>query len=368
MLAALMMIGSLASSLALAPAAPVLASEQDCANGQVWDDTQQMCVDPTPDGGGQTTDATETPMEEATLTPTPGPGTLSVYKYTCPAGYNLNSQSANPAGDCTTPTDGVQMTYTGQDQSNQTQTTANGGVATFANLTPGTFTLSETPPTGTSATAWICESAMQAPSSGTGTAINGQIAGDEQLSCRFYNVPGNGLTIIVHKYQCPAGYDVSGQDADPRTDCTAQQNGVQFNVVGSTTGYTSQSNTGDSVPGAVCPLTVKGDQGTRTVCASSLDCKPLVESRRILVLHLSDVTNSFIKFTDRDMRRMTATGRLPPSPASQTRAPRAANSSARARVPAPVSSGWANASTGKSLPTGLKPWASMVWGSAPTTT
>ena len=251
MLAALMMIGSLASSLALAPAAPVLASEQDCANGQVWDDTQQMCVDPTPDGGGQTTDATETPMEEATLTPTPGPGTLSVYKYTCPAGYNLNSQSANPAGDCTTPTDGVQMTYTGQDQSNQTQTTANGGVATFTNLTPGTFTLSETPPTGTSATVWICESAMQAPSSGTGTTINGQIAGDEQLSCRFYNVPGNGLTIIVHKYQCPAGYDVSGQDADPRTDCTAQQNGVQFNVVGSTTGYTSQSNTGDSVPGAV---------------------------------------------------------------------------------------------------------------------
>ncbi|MGC4189825.1 MAG: SpaA isopeptide-forming pilin-related protein [Thermomicrobiales bacterium] len=261
--AAMVMIGSLASSIAFAPAAPALAAGQDCENGQVWDDSQQMCVDPTPDGGDQQMDATETPetvepadvpTETPTVTPTPGPGTLSVYKYTCPAGYDFNQSGSNPASDCTTPTDGVSMTYNSQAQPNQQQTTANGGVATFSNLTPDSFTLSEATPDGTAATSWMCESAMQNPSYGTGTSLSGQIAGDEQLSCRFYNAPAStstGLTIIVHKFECPAGYDASGQDANPESDCATQEQGVQFNISGSSTGYTSQSNTGDSVPGAV---------------------------------------------------------------------------------------------------------------------
>ncbi|MGC4106820.1 MAG: hypothetical protein QM753_10780 [Thermomicrobiales bacterium] len=272
MLAAIMMMGSLVSSIAFAPAAPALASGQDCQNGQVWDDSQQMCVDPTPEGGDQM-DATETPMptETPTVTPTPGPASLNAYAVACPAGYDFNGQGANPANDCTTPLNGVQMAYTAQGQPGQQQSTSGGGVAAFSNLTPGSFTLAETAPSGTKATSWMCQSQMQGPTNGSGTNLSGQISGDESLNCVFYNIPAdttptttvtvtptgtaegsdNGLTIIIHKFECPAGYDVSGQDANPQTDCPTQEQGVQFNISGSSTGYTSQSDTGDSVPGAV---------------------------------------------------------------------------------------------------------------------
>ncbi|MGB3327859.1 MAG: prealbumin-like fold domain-containing protein, partial [Thermomicrobiales bacterium] len=257
-LAAMVMIGSLISTIALAPAAPVTAAPPACENGQVWDDSQQMCVDPTPEGGDQqmATDTpadmptdvpTETPADMPTETPTPG--TISVYKYTCPQMYDFGQAGANPASDCTIPTDGVMMTLVPSDQQQQDQQTS-GGVATFANVATGQFSLTETAPGNTASAAWSCESAMQAPTSGSGSQILGQVASGEQLSCRFYNVP-NGITIQVNKFLCPDGYDVSGPNANPQADCTQAQNGVQFNVSGSTTGYSSQSNTGDSIPGAV---------------------------------------------------------------------------------------------------------------------
>lgn len=257
-LAAMVMIGSLISTIALAPAAPVTAAPPACENGQVWDDSQQMCVDPTPEGGDQqmATDTpadmptdvpTETPSDMPTETTTPG--TISVYKYTCPQMYDFNQAGANPASDCTIPTDGVMISLVPSDQQQQDQQTS-GGVATFANVATGQFSLTETAPSDTAQAAWSCESAMQAPTSGFGSQIQGQVASGEQLSCRFYNVP-NGITIQVNKFMCPEGYDPSAQNANPSQDCTQPQNGVQFNVSGSTTGYSSQSNTGDSIPGAV---------------------------------------------------------------------------------------------------------------------
>jgi hypothetical protein len=58
-------------------------------------------------------------------------------------------------------------------------------------------------------------------------------------------------------------------------------------------------------------LRVEMEDGPATVWASSLDGKPLPESRRILVTHLTDVQNTGASYADAGMTVLKDFGRLP---------------------------------------------------------
>ncbi|MGB3330496.1 MAG: hypothetical protein WBA46_16170, partial [Thermomicrobiales bacterium] len=199
LLAILMLIGSLASAIVSAPAAPARAGSQDCSDGQVWDDTQQQCVDPTPDGsnpdqaqpadstgGGDIPTMTETPTPTAATTTatTTTSGSLVVSTFACPAGYIPDAPGANPITDCTTPLDGVQLTWRGADGTPVLQSTA-GGTTTFTALAAGAFTLEGAASAGSSFVGWQCQGTMSQLIAGQGGSIAGQIGDGEQMTCSF---------------------------------------------------------------------------------------------------------------------------------------------------------------------------------------
>ena len=70
-------------------------------------------------------------------------------------------------------------------------------------------------------------------------------------------------SILVYKFTCPEGYQYGVQNANPSTDCTQPVNGVTFTLSVSTVLGTLQSNTGDSIPGAVSFAGI--DPGTVTL-------------------------------------------------------------------------------------------------------
>lgn len=89
---------------------------------------------------------------------------------------------------------------------------------------------------------------------------------DETINCAFYNMvlPGEEeepddttpdtlyANLVVHKFECPAGYDVTAMGADPATDCTEPMDGVTFTLDHPDPAETDlQTMTGDSIPGAV---------------------------------------------------------------------------------------------------------------------
>ncbi len=58
-------------------------------------------------------------------------------------------------------------------------------------------------------------------------------------------------------------------------------------------------------------LSVSGIKNFQTIAATSLDGKPLTESRSILLLHLTDVSNSDAVFADEDRQLLTKEGKMP---------------------------------------------------------
>ncbi|MGC4106821.1 MAG: hypothetical protein QM753_10785 [Thermomicrobiales bacterium] len=197
-LAVIALTGSFMNALVVLPFAPVAASGQDCSNGQVWDDTQQMCVDPTSEGGdqgqgqpveGDTSGDQPTATETPTVTPTAtvSGSTLVVSVFTCPTGYDGTAPNAIPANDCLTPADGVSLAFRAGDQP-PVQQPVSGGTTTFVNPMPGPFTLDATMPMGSTAIAWTCQGALSQPTTGTGTSIAGQIVDGDQLTCSIFLV------------------------------------------------------------------------------------------------------------------------------------------------------------------------------------
>jgi len=211
------LIASLAGAILTAP---VVASGGTCAEGQVWDDAQQLCVDPTPagsgdqnqdqgqdqpvvvDGDGTTSDDTALPTETAPEAPTPTPtatttttttasasgGTLTVSAFTCPQGYALSAPTANPAVECAAPATGLQGTLRAGNQPPVQQPLT--GATTFAVPAAGPLTvdLVSTAPVGATDAAWTCQGASGQPVAGMGSTIATRIADGEQVSCQVFIV------------------------------------------------------------------------------------------------------------------------------------------------------------------------------------
>lgn len=298
---------------------PAMAALPVCNGGQVVDPNSGTCVDPTVEADTPTEvpptvepSPTESPTEVPTETPTMTPTAAStanviVYKFTCPEGYQRQAQNANPRTDCTQPADGVTFTLSvstvlGTLQSNTGDSIP--GAVSFADINPGTITLTEILTSATSETFHICTIPYSLGLIEDGNTFTGPVNAGETITCGWYNVPASTPTvtstgtpaattaatsetgsptatsasgtptattaatgtpangtptatptygnIIIYKWICPAGYNELLPGSDPVVDCATKKDGITFTLTDDAGILPPlQSNTGDSLPGAV---------------------------------------------------------------------------------------------------------------------
>jgi len=165
-------------------------------------------------------------------------GDLTIYKWTCPEGYDVHGANANPPVDCTQATDGVTFALTDSDP-NTADSQANTGDAQpgavyFGGLPPGNYTITETLPEGTeSAFVWNCNFLLltfggEMPIS-EGSTFNLPYNGGT-LRCDWFNVPGTDSTVTVTKWYCPEGISYDEDQAYYEQACTQYHEGVDFKL------------------------------------------------------------------------------------------------------------------------------------------
>ena len=189
----------------------------------------------------------------------PYDNSITIYKWSCPYGYDPTLGLSDPYVDCTEVTNGVEFTVNNLER-NETSATGNDGPGTvvFDGLSPATWTIEETPPTGYMAV--LTGDCYERDGQPTGTYTYGEgdftsevdipVGEETHWVCHWFNIyaddPGD---VVIYKWTCPEGYDIYGYGANAAADCTQATNGVRFNAEGPE--YTSQSNTGDAIDGAV---------------------------------------------------------------------------------------------------------------------
>lgn len=166
------------------------------------------------------------------------PGDLTLYKWTCPEGYDVHGANANPPVDCTEATDGVTFVLSDSDPNSVDLQTDTGdslaGAVQFGGLPPGSYTITETLPEGTeSAFVWNCNFLMltfggQLPIS-EGSTFNLLFNGGT-LRCDVFNVPGTDSAITVTKWYCPEGVPYDEDQAYYEGACTQYHEGVDFKL------------------------------------------------------------------------------------------------------------------------------------------
>lgn len=204
--------------------------------------------------------------------PIPTDSDLLIYKYTCPAGYDVEAEGAYPPDDCAAGPDGVTFNAEGPDgYSSQTDTGDSTQYAVmFGGLAEGSYTVVETLPDGTASSfIWDCVVGdMTNPLPEEPYAVGAELMIDmvpgQDVTCHWFNVPedgangteepteepteqptempteeptempteeGDGNSITVIKWDCPPG-TMYGQDEDYYgAECDTQLTGVPFSVV-----------------------------------------------------------------------------------------------------------------------------------------
>jgi carbohydrate-selective porin OprB len=195
--------------------------------------------------------------------PTPTDADLFIYKYTCPEGYDVHADGADPMIDCAEGPDGVTFNAEGPDgYSAQTDTGDSTQYAVmFGGLAEGSYTITETLPDGTASSfIWDCvvgdmTNPVQEDPLAEGTQIMLDMVPGQDVVCHWFNVPedgytplngteepteeptempteeGDGNSITVIKWDCEPG-TMYGQDEDYYSaECDTQHTGIPFSVV-----------------------------------------------------------------------------------------------------------------------------------------
>ena len=161
-----------------------------------------------------------------------GEGEITVYKHTCPEGYDPDAWGADPATDCTDGPNGIPFAITGPD-GYQSQSTTGDSVphgVVFPDLEPGSYTLTEQVPEDISLVfVWDCYGQMMGELRPTPLAVGAEltieIGADEAITCHWYKVPHDpdgSLTVI--KYTCATQVYVS------EVDCEIHEGGQGFDL------------------------------------------------------------------------------------------------------------------------------------------
>jgi LPXTG-site transpeptidase (sortase) family protein len=160
-------------------------------------------------------------------------GSITIVKYFCEAGYDLQAYGANPEYDCSELGNGIDYSLTDQygDSVTATTGTSGPGTLTWDSLPAGHYAVSEQVPSGTDYVFVLsCQSEraqwIQGNPLSYGSDFDFDLLSGDHVTCYWYNVPEQDHTgtITVVKYACPTEIF---HDAD---DCEIYENGASFSL------------------------------------------------------------------------------------------------------------------------------------------
>lgn len=162
-------------------------------------------------------------------------GSITVNKYTCWPGYDLDASGADPLTDCVDPTDGV--TFELRQGGNLLDSAVTGapvpGAVSWTGLSPGTYTVTEVIPDGIdyvfvldcwgTAEGWIQSYPLL-----LGASLDIPLGAEEHIVCSWYNVPEapDFGKVTVLKYACSTEVFMTADD------CEIFEGGVAFELAG----------------------------------------------------------------------------------------------------------------------------------------
>lgn len=177
-----------------------------------------------------------------------GPGSITVYKWACPAGYDYTKPGADPKTECTEALNGVNFTLVDTDPATVDLQTMTGdsipGAVYFGGEQPGDYTLTETIPDGI-ASAFVLDctggsTGMVHPIPlAVGNVLNLTLGSGDQIVCNWYNVPEAAPdtgALTIHKYICSTTTFVSD------IQCETYEQGKTFEVTGGGTALNGTTN------------------------------------------------------------------------------------------------------------------------------
>jgi hypothetical protein len=176
-----------------------------------------------------------------------GPGEITVYKWTCPEGYDPHAWGVDPYADCVEGPNGITFTNDGPDgYTSQTDTGDSVEYAVYwGGLEPGEYTVEEMVPAGIgSVFVWDCYGQRTGELRPTPLTLEPFVTLDlhagEQIICHWFNVPEDPdgkLTVI--KFECSTKTWVSEVDCEVyeggQTFDLAQWNGSAWGVIATNT-------------------------------------------------------------------------------------------------------------------------------------
>lgn len=163
-----------------------------------------------------------------------GPGSITVYKWLCPEGYDWTVPGADPKTDCATPQNGVTFTLHDTDPGTVDPQSNTGDsipyAVSFGGLPIGDYTLTETVPSGIGGifvldcTGLYTDSIHPVPL-WTGNDFPFHVGSHDQIVCNWYNVPSaQHGGIVIHKQMCSTWTWVS------TVECDTWEYGASFTV------------------------------------------------------------------------------------------------------------------------------------------
>lgn len=166
-----------------------------------------------------------------------GPGEITIYKWTCPEGYDLYAYGADPKADCPEATDGVTFFLDVPDPADTDLQTDTGdsipGAVYFGGLEPGDYTVTEEVPAGT----WyvfvlecdgLRDGMVRPYPLSMGDTLTIDLAAGDKVVCHWFNVPGYDPEygrVTVTKYWCSTPTYVS------EVDCQIYEEGIEFDLL-----------------------------------------------------------------------------------------------------------------------------------------
>ncbi len=161
-----------------------------------------------------------------------GPGSITAYKWTCPANYDPYAYGADPYNDCTAGPNGIAFTAVGPNNyKNQTKTGATTqNAAVWKDLVPGNYTLTEQVPTNIkSVFVWDCygqrSGALRPTPLTVKPTVTIKVQAGDNVVCHWFNVTKDTTgTVTVIKYTCTTVKWVS------EVDCHTYEKGQSFSL------------------------------------------------------------------------------------------------------------------------------------------
>lgn len=179
------------------------------------------------------------------------PGSVTLYKWDCPEGIEIEHTHAAYQASCVTPLDGV--TFSLESSAGSTPVTTSGGVASWTGVPLGVVTLTEDLPLGYSPQPYVsCATIGENTPPLTYSVVNHTVTmsldtSGQEVRCDWYNQYLGAGEITVYKWLCPAGYDYTAWQADPRNDCGTPMGNVSFSIDGPSGTYESSTSQNGTV-------------------------------------------------------------------------------------------------------------------------